>query len=161
MPSRSQTILPARMVNSTSSFCVPLSFVLRMSRNPKSPFLTLNTVISASVPTLRFPRSVLLITLAGFQVERRITSFKLIPILRNLDMTLLISFMPPFILSACRSVLITLGWNPCCIDGTAWRQEKAPPPCPTSKMIPLFCAWKINGLTVPLSSTTVSLTVGP
>ena len=59
------------MVNSASSFCVPFSFVLRTSRNPKSPFRKLNTATSASAPTLKFPRSVLLITFAGFQVERK------------------------------------------------------------------------------------------
>ena len=142
MPLRSQTIFPARMVNSASSFCVPFSFVLRMSRNPKSPLRKLNTAISASEPTLKFPRSGLLITFAGFQVERKMTSCKLIPMLRNLDITLLMSFIPLFILSAWRSVLITFGRKPCCIAGTACRQEKAPPPWPTSKMIPLFCASK-------------------
>src|SRR3546814_1936758 len=54
---RFQTIFPARMVNSASSFCFPSKRTRRTSRNPKSPSRRLNTVTSATLPTLKWPKS--------------------------------------------------------------------------------------------------------
>ena len=55
-------------------------------------------------------------------------------------MTLVMSFMPRTMLSACRSVLIVSGQNPCAVAGSAWLYQKLPLPWPTSKMMPRFCA---------------------
>ena len=43
------------------------------------------------------------------------------------------SFIPAFMLSTCRSVEIESGVKPCRMAGMACRNEKLPPPCPTSK----------------------------
>ena len=93
--------------------CTCLVFLPYMSRNPKSPFARLKIATSASDPTLRFPSSGLLITLAGFQVDRRITSCTERPIFRNLDIRLHISFMPLFMLPVWRSELIQSAMKPC------------------------------------------------
>ena len=52
-------------------------------------------------------------------VVRWITSWTVIPIAMNFDMTLERSFMPAFMLLRYRSVLIVFGLNPCCRAGIA------------------------------------------
>src|SRR5688500_17824546 len=128
IPFRSHTTRPSRTVSSASSFWVPLLRPPRTSTNPKVPRCSLRTVTSAGAPTLRCPRSVLLITWAGFHVDLAIVSCRDIPRLRNFDMTFAMSFMPPIILWACRSVLIVSGQNPCAVSGSALLYQKLPPP---------------------------------
>ena len=77
---------------------------------------------SAEAPTDECPNSSWPITRAGFHVERRITSSNGSPMARNLDMTLSMSFMPPFMLPMCRSVEMASGRNPSRTAGTAIRQ---------------------------------------
>ena len=50
--------------------------------------------------------------------------------------TFVMSFMPVFMLVICRSVEMESGVKPCFTAGIAWRQEKLPPPWPTSKITP-------------------------
>src|SRR4030095_9885216 len=72
IPLRSQTIFPARIVSSASSLRFPSSLLPAASTKPYFPFDTLNTAISATEPSLRFPRSSRFIDVAAFHVARLI-----------------------------------------------------------------------------------------
>src|SRR5579862_4988728 len=69
------------------------------------------------------------------------------------DMTNVMSFIPAFMLPMCRSVEIELATKPCCTAGTAWLKTKLPPPWPTSKITPRFCASNKYGRTLPAASS--------
>ena len=58
-------------------------------------------------------------TCAGAQVDFAITCRRGMPRFSILDMTLAMSFIPPFMLTAWMSVLIVSGENPCRVAGTA------------------------------------------
>ena len=68
------------------------------------------------------------------------------PRARNLLITFSMSFMPAFMLLMCMSVEMVSGTHRSLKAGTAVRKTKLPPPWPTSKTIPFFCAAKIAGL---------------
>jgi hypothetical protein len=65
------------------------------------------------------PQFIMLDFMGGFQVERRTISCIDIPIFRNFDITLVMSFMPAFILPMCKSVEIESGTKPCRTAGRA------------------------------------------
>ena len=92
---------------------VPSARAPRASRNPNLPSSTRSTATSAPAPTLRCPSSGRLICVAGLIVDIRITSASGTFWLRIFDITLVMSFMPAFMLPVCRSVEIESGTNPC------------------------------------------------
>src|SRR5690625_5125879 len=95
-PFRSHKSRPARIVSSPCSRYLPVSLLPGglTSTKPNSPSCRLRTAISASAPSLRCPSSSRLITCAGLQLDFSITLSMDIPMLRNLDITLSMFFMP-------------------------------------------------------------------
>ena len=75
--------------------------------------------MSASAPALRWPSSGRLMTSAARCVLAFTTSASGMPMFRNFDIVLRMSFIPPFMLPEWRSVLITSGVKPCFMAGTA------------------------------------------
>ncbi len=124
-----------------------------LSMNPNSPLRTASTATSASAPTPRCPSSGRLMISAAFAVLARITSLIGMPSTSSFDITFRMSFMPAFMLPVCRSVLITSGQKPCFVAGTACRNTKLPPPCPTSKSTPRLRAASTYGSTCPCAFT--------
>ena len=96
-----------------------------MSRNPNFPLSRRKTETSATAPMLRCPSSVRLICFAGSQVDLRTTSLSGRPSARNFDMTLVMFFMPPFMLRKCRSVEMESAMKPFFTEGTALEPPEA------------------------------------